>query len=32
MVVFPLAVDQNEVVTGGAAWSVMEGESTHYVT
>ena len=32
MIVFPSAVDHNEVVTGGTAWPVVEGESTHDVT
>ena len=32
MVVFPSAVDQKEMVTGGVAWSDVEGESTYDVT
>ena len=32
MVAFLSAIDRNEVVTSGATWSVVEGESTHDVT
>ena len=32
MVAFPLAINQNEAVTGGTAWPLVEGESTHVVT
>ena len=32
MVELPLAINQDEVVIGGATWPIVEGESTHDVT